>query len=153
MQGKCFCFFLLTFMVIINEDLSCVLAKYSPHSVEVCKLISFHGLKLGEPKHLLCFYLPYYKVFTKWPAMFHARHFFQVATWSLPCVEYMMKEGHRIWVVAGEPETMPMVVQMKLTELNGWNKFTYFCPTSGWKLCNMEISHRMDMLIFIYSKV
>lgn len=41
-------------MVLINEDLSCILlAKYSAPGVEVCKLINFHGLKSGEPKHLL----------------------------------------------------------------------------------------------------
>ena len=133
-------FFLLTCIVLIDEDLPRVLlVKYRSHNVEECKLISFLGLKSGKPKHLLFFCSPYYKAFIKWPAISHARRF-----WSLSREEHVIKEEHRIWVVAVEPETMLMFVQIKLSELNKWNKFTKFLapflaensvicrPPTGW---------------------
>lgn len=61
-------FFLFMHMVLTSEDLSfIILAKYSIYSVELCKLITFHSLKSGELKHMLCFYLltNHYKPFTK----------------------------------------------------------------------------------------
>lgn len=54
----------LFFLFLINGDLSGIfLAKHSTHSVVVCKLISFHGLKAGELEHLLYFYFSFYKAF------------------------------------------------------------------------------------------
>lgn len=81
--------------------------------------------------------------------MSHANFFFQVASCSFVLNECMMKEGHKIRLVAVEPETMPMAVQIKLTT----KKIHNFCPSSGSKLSNRKISNGIDMLIFISFKV
>lgn len=140
-------------MFLRNGDLSDILlAKHSTQGVVACKLISFHGLKSGEPDHLLCFYLSFYKEFMSdhlclMPGWF----FFQVASCSLFWVSAWwrkdMESGFRL--VAVEPETMPMVVQIKLTT----KQIHKICPPLGWKLSSMKISNTTDMLIFICFKV
>lgn len=92
-----FLFFLLTFMFLINGDLSGVfLAKHSTHSVVVCKLISFHGLKSGEPEHLLYFYLSFYKAFMS--DQLCVMPGFSFKRPHVVCSECMMKDTESGWL-------------------------------------------------------